>query len=486
MLNSVDFSGKPFHFIGVGGIGMSAIAHILAHRKLPVSGSDLRLSHITERLQAMGAHIFLKQDAANLEFFQAQQDAAAATLDGRILPQVVCSTAIHPENPEYQAAIDLGCPILHRSDVLAGLLQQYQGIAVGGTHGKTTTSSLIGYLLLQAGLDPTIVVGGEVLAWQGNARAGSGPYLVAEADESDGSLVKFQARFGIITNIELDHPDHYSSLEDVIDTFETFASHCQTVIGSADCAIVRDRIQPTLTYSVIPDRSATYTVREVHYTATGTEAQVLEKGTVLGRLRLKLLGQHNLSNALAAVAVGRQLGLEFDQIAAGLADFEGARRRFELRGEANQIRFIDDYAHHPSEIQVTLAAARLQADDRDSTCHRVVAIFQPHRYSRTLTFLPEFARSFLDADVVVISDIYGAGEDNPGNVSAQQLVDLIRIEQPARQVYYQPTLPQVSECLNQVLKPGDLAVFLGAGNLNQIIPEALAYQRTLTQQTTAT
>lgn len=215
MLASVDLSGRPFHFIGIGGIGMSALAHILAKRKLPVSGSDLRASHITQQLEALGAQIFWRQEAANLEAFCQPEG------NGQSLPQVICSTAIQPTNLEYLAAVGLGCPIFHRSDLLASLMKEYQSIAVAGTHGKTTTSSLIGYLLLQAQLDPTIVVGGEVKAWAGNARVGEGPYLVAEADESDGSLIKFTPQIGVITNIELDHPDHYNSLEEVVETFQT-------------------------------------------------------------------------------------------------------------------------------------------------------------------------------------------------------------------------------------------------------------------------
>ncbi|MEB3292691.1 MAG: UDP-N-acetylmuramate--L-alanine ligase [Synechococcales bacterium] len=480
MLNSVNFSGKPFHFIGIGGIGMSAIAHVLAHRKLPVSGSDLRLNHITERLQSMGAHIFINQEASNLEYFTTRATVAAGTGSSSVpsasqLPQVVCSTAINNSNPEYQAAIALGCPILHRSDVLAGLIQQYpNSIAVGGTHGKTTTSSLIGYVLLQGGLDPTVIVGGEVAAWQGNARAGCSDYLVAEADESDGSLVKFQPKIGVITNVELDHPDHYTSLDQVVETFQTFADHCQTVIGCLDCPTVRDRLPPHISYSLDPSLNADYTAEQISYTATGTIAQIRERGTLLGQIHVPLLGQHNLSNTLAAIAVARCCGLEFSAIAEALTTFSGARRRFELRGEVNQIRFIDDYAHHPSEIQVTLASARLQADAQSEARHRVVAVFQPHRYSRVQAFLPEFAQSFLDADVVVVSDIYSAGEVNPSNLSGQTLVDLISTHQS--DVYYQPTLQSVQECLKTLLRPGDLAIFLGAGNLNQIIPAAIADQ----------
>ncbi len=514
MPKSVDFSGKPFHFIGIGGIGMSALAYVLAKRKLPVSGSDIRSSNITQQLSAIGAHIFQTQDATNLEFFLSETDLGCEALPTTVvspnstsvllaerynsvgkltvnklkaLPQVICSTAINPANLEYQAALDLGCPIFHRSDLLAALIQDYQTIAVAGTHGKTTTSSIIGYMLLQAGVDPTIVVGGEVKAWSGNARLGQGQYLVAEADESDGSLVKLSAQIGVITNIELDHPDHYETLDEVIDTFQVFAQRCQTLVGCIDCATVRDAIfgqatmrhclQQTVSYSLHPNTGADYTVIDVDYRSNGTGATVLERGKVLGQLNLRLLGGHNLSNAIAAVAVGRLLNLDFPVIANSIATFEGARRRFELRGEANNILFIDDYAHHPSEIRATLAAARLQAKPEQ----RIVAIFQPHRYSRTLAFLLDFAQSFSYADLVVISDIYSAGEPNLGQINAQQLVDLIATYHP--QVTYQPSLESVSQYLTQTLRPGDLALFLGAGNLNQVIPEVITSIRQTNCQT---
>jgi UDP-N-acetylmuramate--alanine ligase len=453
MGNSIDFGGRPIHFIGIGGIGMSGLAYVLTRRGLAVSGSDLRATNITKRLEAEGAHIFLQQDASNLDFFQSSQ-----------IPQVVCSTAIGKSNSELAAALELGCEIFHRSDVLAALVGEYDSIGVAGTHGKTTTSSAIGCMLVSAGVDPTIVVGGEVTAWDGNARVGRSKYFVTELDESDGSLVKHSPKIGVITNIELDHPDHYKSLDQVIDTFRTFAGQCEITIGSADCDIVRDRIKPTLTYSTKSDRPADYTCKNIIYHAEGTSAQVYESGKLLGTLELQVLGEHNLSNALAAVAVGRKIGLDWAAISTGLATFNGAKRRFELRGYQNDITFIDDYAHHPSEILVTLSAARIRVGAE----RRVVAIFQPHRYSRTLEFLPEFARSFKDADLVVITDIYSAGEADTGLISAEQLVAEIAKHNP--NVHYQPTLDAVSQFLTQKLQPTDICLFLGAGNLNQIIP----------------
>ncbi|HEY9619050.1 MAG TPA: UDP-N-acetylmuramate--L-alanine ligase [Crinalium sp.] len=510
MLNSVDFSGRPFHFIGIGGIGMSALAYVLAKRNIPVSGSDISLSHITQRLQEEGAHIFWSQDATNLNFFCAPESRVAEALPsstaayspslktlgetsrvrGQIsekdqavcptLPQVVCSTAINPANPEYRAALDMGCPVFHRSDLLAALIQDYQSVAIAGTHGKTTTSSMIGYLLLEAGLDPTIVVGGEVKAWDGNARLGEGPYLVAEADESDGSLVKLAAQIGVVTNIELDHPDHYTNLDEVIDTFKLFERNCKTLIGCIDCKTVREDLNPTITYSLQPELEADYTADNITYTATGTTAHIWERGQLLGQLHLKILGQHNLSNALAAIAVGRLLGLEFQVIAPILTNFEGARRRFERRGEPHHILFIDDYAHHPSEIQATLAAARLQASPSHGAPRRVIAIFQPHRYSRTQAFMDEFAQSFSNADLVVTTDIYSAGEPNLQGITGQSVADAIA--QRHSQVSYQPTLADVSAYLQDTLRPGDLVLFLGAGNLNRIIPDLVVFYQQLEQE----
>lgn len=512
MLNSVDFTGRPFHFIGIGGIGMSALAYVLARRKLPVSGSDLRLSHITQRLQEEGIHVFWSQDPNNLEFFKSnagsgdsartagKTSSASPELEGTFpvqdvmsgntsapakpaangLPQVICSTAIHAANAEYVAARELGCPIFHRSDVLAGLMAEYRSVAVAGTHGKTTTSSLIGYLLLEAGLDPTIVVGGEVNAWGGNARSGRGDFLVAEADESDGSLVKLAAEIGVVTNIELDHPDHYHDLNEVVDIFKTFASRCQTLVGCIDCATVRDALKPAITYSLDINSGADYTVDCITYRPDGTTARVWERGVILGRLDVRLLGQHNLSNALAAVAIGRLLKLDFSAIARAIATFEGARRRFEHRGEYNGILFVDDYAHHPSEIRATLKAARLQAKAwRNPRRRRVVAIFQPHRYSRTEAFLSEFAVSFGEADVVVLTDIYSAGELSQGRVTGQQVADLVASYHS--KVFYEASLKAVSHLLTEILMPGDIALFLGAGNLNQLIPELMALYQSLEQ-----
>ena len=447
MLNPVDFSGRPFHFVGIGGIGMSAIAFILAKQGFTVSGSDLSSSRITQKLQDIGVKVFQGHQSSNINLAKA--------------PQVVCSTAINQQNPEFQVALANGLPILHRSDLLAALIAQFQAISVAGTHGKTTTSSLIGFLLLEAGLDPSIVIGGEVSAWQGNARLGNGKYLVAEADESDGTLVKFSSHIGIITNIELDHTDHYQNLEQVIETFQAFAKRCEVVVGCLDCPNVKAHIPLDITYSSC-DPTADYMVTQVQYTPSHTKALVVERGKTLGEISLGLLGKHNLSNALAAIAVARHAGVEWQAIAQALPDFVGASRRFEIKGVQNGITFVDDYAHHPSEIIATLASARQQ-----NTTSRVVAIFQPHRYSRTLRFLTEFSHSFTDADLVIVTDIYAANEINDGKITGEQVASAIASVHKC--VHYSPTLKDVQAFLVKNLKSDDLVVFLGAGNLNQTI-----------------
>ncbi|AFY36580.1 UDP-N-acetylmuramate--L-alanine ligase [[Leptolyngbya] sp. PCC 7376] len=457
-MKTVDLSGKPFHFIGIGGIGMSALAYVLAQRNLPVSGSDRRSSHITERLAGAGANIFSQQVKENLHPVEPEANTATK------LPQVICSTAIGKENPEFQAAQSLGCDIFHRSDVLAALVNEYDSVAVGGTHGKTTTSSLIGYILLKAGLDPTIIVGGEVDAWNGNARLGDSGYLVAEADESDGTLVKLNPKIGIVTNIELDHPDHYQSIDDVIETFRTFAERCKVLVACLDCpTIASGSLDFDISYAIDNHTNADYWATDIDYGAMATTATIWERGDRLGEISLTLLGKHNLNNALAAIAVARYFDVPFAPIAEALATFGGAKRRFEVKGKRQGITFIDDYAHHPSEISVTLAAARI----RSGKDRRVVAIFQPHRYSRTASFLDEFAVSFKDADITVITDIYGAGEENTANLTGETLQQAIAQHQD--NVFYQPDFRQLPRWLSPQLQHGDLVLFLGAGNLNQII-----------------
>ncbi|BAQ64108.1 UDP-N-acetylmuramate--L-alanine ligase [Geminocystis sp. NIES-3709] len=470
-MKKIDLNGKPFHFIGIGGIGMSALAYILAKRNLPVSGSDIRASHITQRLEGIGAKIFTSQTAENLEELAKKNYSNSNLFDhtsnSNYDPQIICSTAINNHNSEYQGAIEKGYPLYHRSDLLAALIKDYQSIAVAGTHGKTTTSSLIAYMLLECGLDPTVIIGGEVKAWEGNARLGKSPYLVAEADESDGSLVKHHPQFGIITNIELDHPDHYQSLDQLINIFQEFSSQSDTIIASIDCPVVKEHIKADITYSLNPHSGANYIAQNVIHTPLGSEAEIWENGHFLGNISLLLSGDHNISNALASIALGRKLGLDFNIITEALSTFEGAKRRFEYKGTYEGATLIDDYAHHPSEIRCTLQAGRSRLPQYKAK--RLVAIFQPHRYSRTSTFLEEFAQCFDQADVVIITDIYSAGETNTNGITGESLVK--KIKEYHDRVYYHPELSTMTEFLTDFLQPQDLTLFLGAGNLNQIIPQ---------------
>lgn len=468
-MSIIDLKGKPFHFIGVGGIGMSALAYILAKRDLPVSGSDLRATHITNRLEKVGATIFTSQEANNF------QRLSWCNHEHSPKPQVqvVCSTAINKDNPEYQEAIALGYPIYHRADLLAALIKDYESIAVAGTHGKTTTSSLIAYMLLECGLDPTVIIGGEVSAWEGNARLGKSKYLVAEADESDGSLVRHHPTFGIITNIELDHPDHYQSLEQLVAIFEQFAQQSKNVVACVDCPIVKKYIKADLTYSLNPQSGANYIATNIVHSPYGSQAEIWEKGIWLGNISLELSGDHNISNALAAIAVGRKLGLNFANIANALSNFPGAKRRFEYKGTYQGAVLIDDYAHHPSEIRCTLQAGRARL--KQYNAERLIAIFQPHRYSRTAAFLEDFAKCFAEADVVIVTDIYSAGEKNTEGINGEIVADYI--SKYHNQVYFHPNLQTLSEFLVNFLEPFDLTLFLGAGNLNQIIPQLIALEQ---------
>jgi UDP-N-acetylmuramate--alanine ligase len=324
-------------------------------------------------------------------------------------------------------------------------------------------------MLLECGLDPTVIIGGEVNAWEGNARLGKSPYLVAEADESDGSLVKHHPQFGIITNIELDHPDHYESLEQLVNIFQEFSAQSNIVIACLDCPVIKENINASLTYSLNPDTKANYIAKNLVHTPYGSQAEVWENGHLLGNISLLLSGNHNISNALAAIAVGRKLGLKFNIIAQALSTFEGAKRRFEYRGTYQGGTLVDDYAHHPSEILCTLQAARARLPQYKA--ERLVAIFQPHRYSRTATFLEEFAQCFAEADVVILTDIYSAGETNTRGIDGKKVAQMVKKYHD--QVYYHPNLSTITEFLADFLQPQDLTLFLGAGNLNQTIPRLL-------------
>ncbi len=441
---------RRLHFVGAGGVGMSGIAEILLQATpLEISGCDLARSGVTERLERLGARIALGHDPAHVE---------SADL-------VVISSAVSEANPEVAAARARGVPVIRRAEMLGEIMRLKQGVAVAGTHGKTTTTSLTGMVLTEAGFDPTIVVGGQVHILGTNARLGRGEYLVAEADEFDRSFLELTPVVAVITNIEADHLDTYKDLGEIHDAFAAFANRVPffgAVIACADDPGVRailPRIQRrTVTYGLSAD--ADLSAREVRLDASGTCFDVWngEQGR-LGAVRLRLAGRHNVANALAAVAAGRELLIPFDTIARALSAFTGVVRRFELKGERAGVLVVDDYAHHPTEIRATLAAARQVYPDR-----RIVALFQPHLFSRTRDFTGEFGAALAAADMNIVMDVYPSREAPIPGVTGELVADAARRVGPGP-VIYTHEKKEVVDTLERTLAPGDLLLTLGAGDV---------------------
>ncbi len=436
------------HFIGIGGSGMSAIARIMLELGYHVTGSDLKTSAASERLEALGAKCYLGHAAENLE---------GADL-------VVASTAIPPTNVELLKAREKGLRIMHRGEMLAWLMRRQKGIAIAGAHGKTTTTSMIALILEKNKLDPTILIGGDLTEIGGNAKLGEGDYLVAEADESDGSFLKLDPFIEVVTNIEDDHLDYYKSFDNIVAAFRDFMAKVPDAGVAVVCydnpvirELLKDYKRPCLTYAV-DHLEADYTLRNLRFNGQATAGDVYERGELLGTLELSVPGIHNLSNALAAVAVGRFIGLPFEGISESLKTFRGAGRRFQLRGEVGGIKVIDDYAHHPSEIKATLKAAR------QIKTGRVLGVFQPHRYTRTSLLGERFGDAFSDADIIIISDIYSAGERPIKGVSARTIVSAIE-KHEGRKVVYLPTRQEIVDYLVQTARPGDMIVTMGAGDI---------------------
>jgi UDP-N-acetylmuramate--alanine ligase len=442
------------HLIGIGGSGMSGIAEVLLNLGYLVSGSDLRRSEVTDRLVSLGGRVFIGH--------------AASHVDGAQV--VVYSTAVRPSNPELQAAQQAGIPVIGRAEMLAELMRMKYGIAVGGSHGKTTTTSLIASVLAQGGLDPTIVVGGRLHAIGSNARVGQGQFLVAEADESDGSFLRLAPALTVITNIDREHMDHYTEMDELRRAFVYFGNRVPFYGVSVLCVddpVVRE-ILPEIT-----KRTLLYGTREgADVRATDVQLGpdysrfcVHGFGQDLGEIQLMLPGSHNVLNALAAVAVGLELEISFRHVAESLAGFKGVARRFELRGEAAGVRVVDDYAHHPTELRATLAAAR-------SGGGKVLAIFQPHRFSRTEALQQEFGSAFEDADRVWVLDIYAAGEDPIAGISGRTIVASAQAQGSKPVTFAEDSQDAVRSAV-ECAQPGDVLLVLGAGDVWQLADVAL-------------
>ncbi|HVL90303.1 MAG TPA: UDP-N-acetylmuramate--L-alanine ligase [Actinomycetota bacterium] len=444
------------HLVGVGGAGMSALARVLVARGATVSGSDIKESRGLAALRALGVRAEVGHRAENLE-------GAGA---------LVVSSAIPPHNPELQAARAAGIPVLQRAQVLAMLMRERRGVAVAGTHGKTTTTSMIAMAMRHAGLDPTFLIGGDLNETGTNAHHGTGEWLVAEADESDGSFLWLAPDVAVVTNIEADHLDYYRDEDEIRQAFLSFVANvrpggtvvlCDDDPGSAGIA---DRIPVTVVRYGIGEGDG-WRARVIERGPGGIRAAIARDGEHLGEASLSVAGDHNLRNALAAFAVADLAGVPFETAAEELAVFGGVARRFEFRGLANDITIVDDYAHHPTEIAATLASARERGFDR------IVAIFQPHRYSRTEAMGAALGAALAGADLAVVTDVYGAGEQPVPGVTGKRVVDGLLDAVPRARVAYLPLGSDLAGFAARIGRPGDLILTLGAGDITMLADEIL-------------
>jgi UDP-N-acetylmuramate--alanine ligase len=441
----VDLSAlRRVHLIGIGGAGMSGIARLLLARGIEVTGSDLKASRSLAGLREAGATVFVGHRAEQL----GEPDA------------VVVSAAIPAGNIELREAKRRDVPVMSRAQALAALMEGKRSVAVAGTHGKTTTTSMITVMLARLGLDPSFVIGGDLNEIGSGAGHGEGAFFVAEADESDGSFLRYHPEVAVITSIDEDHLDFYAGRADIEAAFRAFAGQAGSIVACWDDPGVRRAVAevspPVLRYGL--HEGAELTVADEILRGEGTSATVRMNGTS-SPLRLDIPGRHNLSNALAALGVAVVVGLPLEEAAAALASFTGVRRRFEDRGEAAGVAFVDDYAHNPAKVVAALQAARLRNPAR------LIAVFQPHRYTRTQALWRPLGESLLGADLVVVTDVYGAGESPIPGVTGKLLVDAVAEAAPGRRVVYVPRRTDVAPFLAGEVRPGDLVLTLGAGDI---------------------
>ena len=454
---------QPLHFIGVGGIGMSAIAGILADRGYSISGSDPRDNAVLQDLRSRGVRVFREQSAATIDAIRSGTSCP---------PAVVVSSAVPASNPELVEAERAGLQTWHRSDVLAALIAAQPSISVAGSHGKTTTSSLITTLLREAGQDPTAVIGGIVPSLGSNGHSGQGKLLVAEADESDGSLVKFKAEVAVITNLELDHTDHYADLNDLIATMKRFSQGCRQLLANHDDPVLRKHFDASAWWSVDHVEGVDYAAVPAVLDGDRTEAEFYENGSLIGRITVPMPGLHNLSNVTAALAACRMQGLPLAALQKGLSLLQAPDRRFDFRGTWKGRQIVDDYAHHPSEVLATLTMARLMVSSGRSPLpqppKRLMVVFQPHRYSRTQEFLGAFAEALSHADCVALAPIYAAGEAPINGVNSHALAERLQRLIPDRLVLVAETMDHLNDLVQEHSQPDDLVLAMGAGDVNSL------------------
>jgi len=456
---------RKIHFVGIGGAGMSGIAEVLLNLGYEVSGSDLKPSEVTKRLANLGGKIFAGHK---------REQVGEAEL-------VVKSSAVREDNPELLEARKRKILVIPRAEMLAELMRLKHSIAVAGSHGKTTTTSMIATILHQAGLDPTAVIGGKLDSFGSGARLGEGELMVVEADESDGSFLKLRPVIAVVTNIDREHLDHYGSFDKLRESFLNFLNEVPFYgldVICVDCQVVRGisgEIQRRyMTYGSSGD--AEIRAVEIYPERQGCGFEVIREGKKMGRIVLGVPGRHNAANALAALAVAFELGVDFETAAKSLNGFKGVQRRFQVKGRAKGITVVDDYGHHPSEIRATLAAAREWMPEKNAKLpRRVVAAFQPHRFTRSKLLAEEFTTAFDQAELLFITEIYSAGEDPIAGVSGQALS-----EQTAKHraelgldTRFLPKLEEMARAVANYLKPGDLFITMGAGNIWQVGEEVL-------------
>jgi UDP-N-acetylmuramate--alanine ligase len=438
---------KHIFFTGIGGIGMSGIAEIMMQSGYRVSGSDKNLSDITSYLADEGAEIFEGHSAGNLK-------------DADVL---VYSSAVKENNPERQEAFKKNIPQIRRAEMLAEVMRLKYGVAVAGTHGKTTTTAMLSEIFIHAGLDPTVVIGGRLHSLKTNARLGNGEFFIAEADEYDRSFLALSPVFAIITSIDADHLDCYKDLEDIEKTFLIFAQKIP-FYGSLVCCydnlsvkkIAANLKCPVISYG--SDRLADFYPLEINFSGNGSVFRLIHHKSEVGEVVLQIPGKHNILNALGATALAMEVEIPFEAIQKALADFKGVERRFQLKGISNDIMVVDDYAHHPAEIQATLSGAR------SGFKRRIIAVFQPHLFSRTRDFYREFAEALSTADIVVLTDIYPAREEAIPGISSLLIVDALKKISQA-QVFFVPERKEIARTLLTFLQPEDLVITLGAGDI---------------------
>ena len=447
---------RKIHFVGIGGIGMSGLAEIVHALGFDTSGSDLRPNSTTQRLDSLGVKILIGHRAANV----VGSDV------------VVYSSAIKPDNPELVEALTSGIPVIARAELLAELMRMKYGVAVAGSHGKTTTTSLVATVLRAGGYDPTVAVGGKMAALGSNAKLGAGDLLVAEADESDGSFLLLTPTIGVVTSIDPEHLDYWGSHDRIKEAFVQFCSRVP-FYGLAVLCLDHPDVQSILpavrrrhtTYGFSPQ--AEYRAKNVQALGREMRFDVFKQGTSLGEFSVRLPGRHNVLNCLATIAVADELEVPLDVIQHSLADFDGVARRFSVIGEVNGIMLVDDYGHHPAEIRATLEAARTGFD------RRIVVAFQPHRYTRTRDLFEQFVTSFNLADIVVVTDIYPAGETPIPGVSGELMARALR-EHGHQRVHYVQDKDELPSFLHKIVMSGDVVIALGAGDINKSVRDLRA------------